>query len=121
MHMEYKNSKAIHFLQDTYIPKNIQHVDFLYEQEKQNIIQQLQSESIFKLYSMIFDIYSNAVDNDLDVAYANVFEFFYQMICNESYERADLLTSIFIQRIDPIFHIYSPVTSASQIPRTYSE
>ena len=121
MHIEYKNSKAIHFLQDTYIPKNIQYVDFLFEQEKQNIIQQLQSESIFKLYSMIFDIYSNAVDNDLDVAYANVFEFFYQMICNESYERAELLTSIFIQRIDPIFHIYSPVISSLQIPRTYSE
>ena len=54
-----------------------------------------------------------------DEAYDSLYEFFYQMICNRSDERADLLTSIFIQRVDPIFHIYDP--SRSQTLRTYSE
>ncbi len=115
MHIEYKNSKAINFLQDTYIPKSIQHIDFLYENEKLQLVQQLGSDSTFKLYSMIFDIFSESNDE----AYDSLYEFFYHMICNESDERADLLTSIFIQRVDPIFNIYDP--SRSQTLRTYSE
>ena len=116
MIFEYNNSKAIQFLQDTYIPKNIQYVDFFYENEKIKLIEQLGSDSIFKLYSMIFDMYSNG---SLEDAYDSLYEYFYQMICNESHERADLITSILIQRIDPIFHIYDP--SRSQTLRTYSE
>lgn len=116
MILEYNNSKALHFLQETYIPKNIQYVDFLYENEKIKLIEQLGSDSIFKLYSMIFDMYSN---DSNDNAYDSLYEFFYQMICEGSHERADLITSILIQRIDPIFHIYDP--SRSHTLRTYSE
>ncbi len=116
MILEYNNSKALHFLQNTYIPKNIQYVDFFYENEKIKLIEQLGSDSIFKLYSMIFDMYSNG---SLEDAYDSLYEFFYQMICDGSHERADLITSILIQRIDPIFHIYDP--SRSQTLRTYSE
>jgi hypothetical protein len=116
MIVEYKNSKALEFLQDVYIPKKIQYIDFFYENEKIKLIEQLGSESIFKLYSMIFDMYSN---DSINNAYESLYEFFYQMICDESHERADLITSILIQRVDPIFHIYEP--SRSQTLRTYSE
>lgn len=91
---------CVDFLHHQSLPKHIEDINFLKNEEKTKLIQFIQSNSVFKLYSIIFDLLDC---NNHKKSYIQLYNYFTQIFTKE---RSYVATIVFIHKIDAIFHIY---------------
>ena len=107
------NESTINFLYQQAVPKEIEDINFLQNDEKTKLIQLLQSNSVFKLYSVLFNLMDY---RDLKKSYFNIFHYFTQIYTKE---RSYVATIVFLNKIDAVFHVYD--CDSEQLLSEYSD